>query len=228
MRPGHQWGPAAPCERWRVGPHRLHTGPVAVDERAAFDAATGLFLRIAGQVGDRWEAPGLGEWTVRDLVGHASRSLVTVEDYLDAEPGEVTIPTALDYYLAVREAARAPGVAERGRQAGAAMGDDPVDFLSALAERVLIKVAATADDAFVATIAGGMRLVDYLPTRTFELVVHSADLGVALGVPADPPVGAADSALQLAGALVREQGSTADVLLALTGRRPLPEGFTLL
>ena len=31
---------------------------------------------------DAWDGPGLGEWTVRDLVGHTSRSLVTVIDYL--------------------------------------------------------------------------------------------------------------------------------------------------
>jgi hypothetical protein len=108
------------------------------------------------------------------------------------------------------------------------MGTDPVAFLGALAERVLKKVEAAADDAFVATIAGGMRLIDYLPTRTFELVVHTADLGVALDVVDEPPAEAAASALLLAGLLVRENGATADVLLALTGRRPLPTGFTVL
>jgi uncharacterized protein (TIGR03083 family) len=201
---------------------------VAVDERAAFSAAAGWFLSSVDTIGGKWADPGLGEWTVRDLVGHASRSLVTVEDYLDAEPGEVTVPSALAYYLVVRAAATGPAVTERGRQAGAAMGTDPVAFLGALAERVLKKVEAAADDAFVATIAGGMRLIDYLPTRTFELVVHTADLGVALDVVDEPPAEAAASALLLAGLLVRENGATADVLLALTGRRPLPTGFTVL
>jgi Mycothiol maleylpyruvate isomerase N-terminal domain len=119
-------------------------------------------------------------------------------------------------------------VAERGRRAGAALGADPVGFLAELEERVRAKVAAAADDAFVATAAGGMRLVDYLPTRTFELVVHTADLAAALGVPGDPPPEAAASALQLAALLVREHGDATDVLLALTGRRALPPGFTVL
>jgi uncharacterized protein (TIGR03083 family) len=201
---------------------------VAVDERAAFDAAAGWFLSIVDEVGDRWQAPGLGEWTVRDLVGHTSRSLVTVETYLDAEPGEVTVPSAVDYYVALRGAASGPAVAERGRQAGAAMGADPAAFLAALAERVLAKVAAADDDAFVASAAGGMRLADYLPTRTFELVVHTADLAVALAVVSEPPSEAAASAVQLAGLLVAERGATVDVLLAMTGRRPLPAGFTVL
>ena len=30
-----------------------------------------------------------------------------------------------------------------------------------------------------------MRLSDYLPTRTFELAVHTADLAAVLGVPPD-------------------------------------------
>ncbi len=200
---------------------------MAVDERAAFRAASAWFLTTVDGVGDRWSEPGLGEWTVRDLVGHTSRSLVTVETYLAAEPGEVTVASALDYYLAIREASTGPAVAERGRQAGAAMGADPVGFLAGLAERVLAKVESAADDAFVATIAGGMRLIDYLPTRTFELVVHTADLAAALDAPSDPPAEAADSALHLAAQLAREHGAAVDVLLALTGRRPLPAGFTL-
>jgi uncharacterized protein (TIGR03083 family) len=201
---------------------------VAVDERAAFGAAAGWFLATVDEVGERWAEPGLGEWTVRDLVGHTSRSLTTVETYLDAEPGEVTVGSAVAYYDAVRQASTGPAVAERGRRAGAALGGDPVGFLAELEERVRAKVAAAADDAFVATAAGGMRLVDYLPTRTFELVVHTADLSAALGVPGDPPPDAAASALQLAALLVREHGDATDVLLALTGRRALPPGFTVL
>jgi uncharacterized protein (TIGR03083 family) len=201
---------------------------VVVDERAAFAAASAWFRSTVDEVGDRWTEPGLGEWTVRDLVGHASRSLVTVEAYLDAEPGEVTVGSAVDYYVAVRAASTGPAVAERGRQAGAAMGADPRAFLAALEERVLAKVAAARDDAFVASAAGGMLLGDYLPTRTFELVVHTADLSAALGLAADPPEEALASALSLAVMLVRERGAGVDVLLALTGRRPLPPGFTVL
>jgi hypothetical protein len=151
-----------------------------------------------------------------------------VETYLDAEPGAVTVPSALDYYVAIRGAASGPAVTERGRQAAAAMGTDPPGFLAALAERVVRKVEASADDAFVATIAGGMRLIDYLPTRTFELVVHTGDLVAALQVRTDPPPEGVASALQLAAMLVGEHGSGVDVLLALTGRRPLPPGFTVL
>ena len=50
--------------------------------RGGFGDAAQWFVRTAGLVGDRWDAPGLGEWDVRALVGHTSRSLLTVEAYL--------------------------------------------------------------------------------------------------------------------------------------------------
>ena len=164
---------------------------------------------------------------MRDLVGHTSRSLVTVEAYLDAEPGEITVQTPVAYFLALSGADSA-AVTERGRAAGRALGDDPLGFLSVLDERVQAKVAAAADDAYVGTAAGGMRLLDYLPTRTFELVVHTADLAAALGVPAQPPAGPLGTALTLAAEVAAANGSGVQVLLALTGRHGLPAGFTVL
>ena len=200
---------------------------VSIDERAAFRAASRWFRAEVAQVGGRWEEPGLGEWTVRDLVGHTSRSLVTVETYLDAEPAEVTVDSAAEYYAFVRQVSPT-AVAERGREAGRALGADPAAFLAGLDERVQARVTDAPDDAYIATAAGGMRLIDYLPTRTFELVVHTADLGAALDVAARPPDDALASALQLAGQLAHSSGVDVDVLLALTGRRPLASGFTVL
>jgi uncharacterized protein (TIGR03083 family) len=203
---------------------------VGIDERAAYRDAASWFRSVVDGVDGRWDAPGLGEWTVRDLVGHTSRSLVTVEAYLDAATVPVAVETAVDYYAVVSAAAAGPGVAQRGRDAGAALGADPVGFLAELDARVQARVAAEADDAPVATIAGGMRLVDYLPTRTFELVVHTADLRAALGTVDGPPAPgtAVASVFALVGQLAAARGAVDDVLLALTGRRPLPGGFTLL
>lgn len=201
---------------------------VEIDERAAFRSAGEWFRQVVGEVGDRWDRPGLGEWTVRDLVGHTSRALITVATYLDAEPGPVVVESTRAYFLAAPQSGTAAAaVAERGREAGRALGDDPVAAVADLQERVQAKVASAPDDAFVATVAGGMRLIDYLPTRTFELVVHTADLTSALGIAAAPPSVAAASALRLAADLALERESAVDVLLALTGRRPLPDGFSI-
>lgn len=97
---------------------------------------------------------------VRDLVSHTSRSLVTVETYLAAEPGEVTVRAAAAYYEVVLRADPA-AIAERGREAGQALGHDPFAFLADLDVRVQAAVAGAEDDAYVASAAGGMRLIDY-------------------------------------------------------------------
>ena len=49
------------------------------DSRTAFADAAGWFVRTVALVGDRWDQPALGEWDVRALTGHTSRSLMTVE-----------------------------------------------------------------------------------------------------------------------------------------------------
>ena len=53
------------------------------DTLEAFNQAAAWFVRITGDTEGRLADPALGEWTVRDLVGHTSRSLLTVESYLD-------------------------------------------------------------------------------------------------------------------------------------------------
>src|SRR3954470_18773802 len=93
--------------------------------RLVFAEAAGWFAAVVGEVGDRWERPGLGEWDVRALVGHTSRSLLTVESYLARPAPDVAVPTPVAYYLATSAAADGPAVAERGRDAGAALGADP-------------------------------------------------------------------------------------------------------
>jgi uncharacterized protein (TIGR03083 family) len=198
------------------------------ETRAAFHAAADWFATAVEKVGGRWSSPGLGEWDVRALVGHTSRALLTVESYLATPAPTVAVDSAVAYYHATREIARGPGVAQRGRDAGSALGNDPVSAVATIVDRVNTLVADRDGAELLTTIAGGMRLSDYLPTRVFELVVHTADLCTALDQPADPPPIAAALALRLAGDLVVADGRAADVLLALCGRRPLPAGFTVL
>jgi hypothetical protein len=72
-----------------------------------------------------------------------------------------------------------------------------------------------------------MRVGSYLPIRTFELVVHSLDIGAAIGidVPLSVPVLAHTAALAARIAVVLGDGPI--VLSALTGRRPLPNDFSV-
>ncbi len=196
--------------------------------RQAFAEATGWYRSVLEQVGDRWDEPGLGEWDVRALAGHTSRSLVTVESYLGrpADAAELASPVA--YYEACRDIMAGPGVAQRGRDAGRALGDDPVGAVAELAGRVLPLVDGLTGEELLTSIAGGIRLADYLPTRILELVVHTADLAVALGVPSEPPALPAGVTLRLVGDLAVAGGHAGPLLLAATGRAGLPSGFTVL
>ena len=161
---------------------------IMTDIRHAFNEATAGFIdAVLAVPDDAWSAPGLGVWTVRELVGHTSRAVVTVEQYLDAPKLEVTIHSPLEYYtrgLQMATPALHDEVAERGRQAGAALGDDPVGAIRPVAQRVLSRVASEPDDAVCSSRFGGMRLIDYLPTRIVELTVHTLDITDALDHPA--------------------------------------------
>jgi len=184
---------------------------------------------MAALVGDGWDRPGLGEWDVRALVGHASRSLLTVETYLARPAPAVEVASAGDYFRATRVmAASDPAVVARGRDAGTALGSDPAVAVAQIAERVLALVEAQDGTELVTTIAGGMRLGDYLPTRAFELAVHTADLATALDLPPQVPATAAAQALRIVADLAVADGHAGLLLLAATGRTGLPAGFSVL
>ncbi|MFV2199025.1 maleylpyruvate isomerase N-terminal domain-containing protein [Nocardiopsis sp. LOL_012] len=192
--------------------------------RAHYALAARWYASVVGRCGGRWEEPALGAWSVRDLVGHTGRALSTVESYLGAS-GPVEVASAADYFRIALES-DPEVVAERGRAAGAALGSDPAAGARELAGRVPGVVEAAGEGALVATPFGVMELAEYLPTRTFELVVHTGDVCAALGERADPPEGAARSVLALAGVLAGDRLGV--VLGALTGRAALPAGFSVL
>jgi hypothetical protein len=138
----------------------------------------------------------------------------------------------LDYLLALRGARlQSAAIIQRGRDAGTALGEHPAAAVRDLATRVTALVAATPDDATLTTVLGGATLLAYLPTRTFELTVHTLDLVGALGLDAPDVLAVPVAAcLQLAAAAVAsgsDAGAGAAVLLALTGRGPLPPGFSI-
>lgn len=201
--------------------------PWPISSRAFADAAK-WFVSTVSLVDGRWADPGLGEWDVRSLVGHTSRALLTVETYLARPAQKVEVGSAATYVEVTRALAAGPDVAARGRDAGDALGSDPAAAVAAIAARVLPLVAACDGTEIVTTIAGGMRLSDYLPTRTFELVVHTADLAAALDVRAEAPPVPASQALGLVAQLAADGGLSAPILRAATGRQGLPPGFSVL
>ena len=149
-----------------------------------------------------------------------------METYLgeSAATEDLTSPAA---YLAAVAAVDPASVADRGRAAGAALGDDSAAAVHTLVDRV-VPLVAGEDDPLISTALGGMRLRQYLPTRTFELVVHGLDIARATGLPAPHySVGLLTEVLSLAAAAAVLGGSGPELLLALTGRTALPPGFSV-
>ncbi|WP_447139300.1 hypothetical protein [Micromonospora sp. LZ34] len=131
-------------------------------------------------------------------------------------------------YLRATRAAAGPAVAARGREAGATLGGEPAAAVARIAARVLVLVDAQNGAALVTTIVGGMRRGDYLPSRTFELAVHTADLATARGLPPDVPATAAAQALRIVADLAVADDVAGPLLLAATGRPGPPAGFSAL
>ena len=81
-----------------------------------------------------------------------------------------------------------------------------------------------ADDEPVNCFAGQMTLVEYLATRVVEAGVHTLDLQRATGqfLELHPDTSA------VAIAVLTELAPATTLILALTGRAPLPAGFNAL
>ncbi len=197
----------------------------------AFHSAARSFAELVRQIpAAAWDGPGLGDWDLRSLVGHASRSLITVSTYLKTTADREDITTPQEYYARINPSALGidpADVAERGRQAGRDLGDDPVAAIDALVSGVFDELA-TAGDPLITVIGGlGIRLNTYLPTRTFELAVHGLDIARAIGVPYEPPTEVLTEAAELATRTAVATGHGEAVLLALTGRGALPPSFSV-
>ena len=202
-----------------------------MDAVATFESAAGFFVELVETIpSTAWNGPGLGEWDLRSLVGHAGRSLSTVTSYLARPAAVIDVPSPAAYYKwAVQQIGADPaGVAERGRQAGIALGEDPAAAVRLLREDAVTAIRDLDADPIIETIAGGMRVSAYLPTRTFELTVHTLDIAAALERDVTAPAEALADALHLAAELALAKGDGQSVLLALTGRRPLPEDYSVL
>jgi hypothetical protein len=169
---------------------------------------------------DLWTAStGLGDWTVRELYAHVSRGVSTTAD-LRAQPpvpGEPDLPDAAAYFAALRPlgAAGAAQVADTARHWAAARTND---VLVGEFDRPAAAALAGAGNEVVRSIAGTIRLADYLVTRILEATVHLLDLGQA-----GPTIGAPPAeALHRAVDVLADLSPPADFVRLATGRPAAP------
>jgi len=184
--------------RWQIG---------GMDFRRAFRAAAVSFADVVARVPDgRWDEPAEGDRTLRELAARAADSgLRQVPSVLATPADEVARASSEDYWLVAR-----PSDDSAEGLAGVPVGD-----LVGLATQALGRVE---DDALVTTRAGGMRVRDWIPTRTLLLVMRGLDVAAAAGVELFlAPEVYADVAAQAARTAAMA-GDGPAVLRALTGR----------
>jgi uncharacterized protein (TIGR03083 family) len=206
-----------------------------MDYRRTFRASVVSFADLVSRLpGDRWESPALGDWNLRDLVGHTvSSALRQVPAVLAAPAAEMTVDTPQAYFAlarsvpAERYAAAVAASGEDARTSGIALADDPAGVVGELAGRATQALAAAGDDDIVTTPGGGMRVRDWIPTRTLELVVHGMDVARAAGVEVAFPAEAIEEATLLSARVAVKVGDGTVLLRALTGRGTLPEKFSV-
>jgi uncharacterized protein (TIGR03083 family) len=206
-----------------------------MDYRRTYRAAAVSFADLVSRLpADRWDGPGAGDWSLRELIGHTvSSALRQVPPVLTTTGGVATLHAPEDYWAFARSAppelhaAATAASSADARETGAWLGDDAATRVGELAGQATAALAAAHDDDVVTTPAGGMRVRDWLPTRTFELVVHGTDIAAATGVTFDAPPDAVAEAVALAARVAAAVGDGELVLRALTGRAGLPEKFSV-
>ncbi|MEU7908759.1 maleylpyruvate isomerase N-terminal domain-containing protein [Actinoplanes sp. NPDC049118] len=207
-----------------------------MDYRRTYRAAAVSFADLVSRLpDDRWGSPGLGDWTLRELVGHTvSSALRQVPDVLAATGDTVTVDSPQGYWAFARSAppelvaAAVAASSDDARECGAWLGDEAAGRVSELTGLATTALAAVRDDDVITTPAGAMRVRDWLPTRTFELVVHGTDIAEAAGVPFEVVPEAVAEAVTQAAQIAAAVGDATPVLRALTGRTPLPKNFSVI
>lgn len=185
----------------------------------AYAEASGYFVSVASRARDGdWERPGLGEWSVLELVAHANRAHTLVEEYLVRPVAPE--PPGSDYFLPENVVARA-------RQALTDLGPDPMASVHRAADSALRRVRTTPADAVLGSPFRTTTLAGYLPSRVAELTIHAIDLQRALDMEVEPPHGPLKTTIEWTTLLALSQGKGVQVLLGLSGRQDLPHGFSL-
>jgi uncharacterized protein (TIGR03083 family) len=196
-----------------------------------FETAAHCFLDLVAEVKvSQWSEPALGVWDVRSLVGHTSRAITMVEQYLLADPAPaITAPDAESYYVTVfTEYTDNDAIAARGVDAGKALNEESGAQFEAVLNRALALIEQNGPDRIVAIGPIGIPLGEYLRTRVFELVVHGMDIARATGQPHGIPADIVANVAALGARVAVRKGDGEDLLFALTGRRPLRQRYSIL
>lgn len=200
-----------------------------MDTLDAFTAEAQATQQTIDRITDeQWAKPGLGEWTVTELVAHLVRAADRTSAYLEQPvTGDEPVCDRVSYFdFDVTAAAAA--VAQRSKDDATRIG---ISALPATFEQAWIRTAeqvrALPAGHLMNSLRGPMQVREYLGTRVLELTIHHMDLARALGVRAQTTAaGLAVTTEILTGLLDGERPEGIDAatfVLAATGREIHPD-----
>src|SRR5258706_10498930 len=126
--------------------------------RQAFAAAVNMFEDTVGAIEEKQlTQPGLGEWTVLELLAHTCRAFLTIEQTLSAaDEQSPVLPDTVTYFRAALEQNPAihAQIAARAADTVPALGAQPLTGALDIAGRGRALGDVTPDDASVAHFTG--------------------------------------------------------------------------
>ncbi|MFJ8073378.1 sterol carrier family protein [Streptomyces sp. NPDC096176] len=188
--------------------------PRSYDHAITRDAVLAQFGHVRQAVGTLTEQQfalptRLGDWTVRELAAHVAMVAGLVARYLTQPEPDKQDLALLDWPFATVTAA---GQVDEDTRAFAE-GGGIVELFDRTAAGLEELLPAASAERLVPMRFGGMRLGDFLVTRTVEMIVHTDDLNDATGldIPYDRRALAACTRLLADALAVKAPGASTEV-----------------
>jgi hypothetical protein len=200
--------------------------------RDAFLSAAGTAARLLRDpaVGAHWSQPSaLADFSVAGLARHLANQVTHTVTLLAAAPGGSAIPVLEHYTRSAWVTSGVDGadnvwIRQRGEEAAARTTPEALagDVDAALAELRQV-VPAEPAERVVDLGNWGLTVDDFLLTRVMELVVHTDDLAVSIGVPTpELPPAASDATIRLLARVAAWRHGALTVVRALARRERAP------
>ncbi|MFY1620901.1 maleylpyruvate isomerase N-terminal domain-containing protein [Micromonospora sp. WMMD736] len=186
-------------------------------------AATALALLRNPILAERWSSPSaLPDFSTGGLARHLANQVTQTVTFLAAPPGGSAV-SVLEHFTGNAwvtsgvDSADNIDIRRRSEQTAAATNPrELADAVDAALTDLGAMVTAQPPDRIVDLGNWGLKVDDFLLTRVMELVVHTDDLAVSLGLPTPPmPQTATEATIQLLCRLAAWRHGSLNVIRAL-------------